>query len=452
MPTKTKSVMPASPNRGRFLAVVAIVLVLIPAATFGASGARAAALDPGFGEGGIVLTRSLPDGGIHGIAQDRAGRLVAVGENLDPRFTALRFLADGSLDPSFGSGKTAGRGYVETEFRLESEAEALATLPKGGFLAVGTATRKGSGQFDLARYREDGSLDPGFGNGGLVQTHTGVEGGGALAVAVQRGRRILVGGYGIDAARHWRGMLVAYRLDGSMDRSFGKQGQIFFRARGRTRAAITGIAVLPSGKVLLGGDVAGRFLLVRLLPNGRRDRSFGGGDGVVIADVDGARHCSCTTSRALSPAPRGRILMIGHGEGGGLGSAIVTRFLPNGKPDESFGRHGIATRRSGRFSFSAVLARPGGGVVVAGSILPAGSSRQQAVVLQLLPDGDPDQSFGASGVFGFPIGEESATSSLLLEPDGKLVVAGYAKLHPPRFPELRMALDGASNLVMRLTQ
>jgi hypothetical protein len=55
-------------------------------------------------------------------------------------------------------------------------------------------------------------------------------------------------------------------------------------------------------------------------------------------------------------------------------------------------------------------------------------------------------------VFGVPVGLESALSSLLLEPDGKLVAAGFARLGPPDFPELRMRLDGASNMVMRIAQ
>jgi uncharacterized delta-60 repeat protein len=154
----------------------------------------------------------------------------------------------------------------------------------------------------------------------------------------------------------------------------------------------------------------------------------------------------------LALSPRGRILIIGHGEGGGLGSAIVARFLPSGKLDPSFGERGVVTRRSGRFSFSAVLARPDGKVVLAGSSLPAGGGRQQAAVMRLQPNGSPDQTFGASGVFGISVGEESAAASVHLEPKGKLVVGGFARLHPREFPELGMRLDGASNLVFRLTE
>jgi uncharacterized delta-60 repeat protein len=180
------------------------------------------------------------------------GKVVAVGESIGPRFTVLRFLPDGSLDPSFGSGHTVGKGFVETEFRLESAAETAIALPHEQLLVVGNSSQEGgSGQFNLARYRQDGSLDPAFGMGGEMQTHTGIEGGGALAAALQRGSRILVVGYGIDAIHHWQGLLVAYRLNGTVDRGFGREGQVAFGVRGRTRTALTGVAVLPSGKVLL---------------------------------------------------------------------------------------------------------------------------------------------------------------------------------------------------------
>jgi uncharacterized delta-60 repeat protein len=84
----------------------------------------------------------------------------------------VRYLPDGSLDPTFGTG-----GLVTTDFGGIDRGFALVLQPDGKLVAAGFS----GGDFALARYLPDGSLDPMFGTGGLVTTDFG---GAAEAVAL----------------------------------------------------------------------------------------------------------------------------------------------------------------------------------------------------------------------------------------------------------------------------
>src|SRR6185503_9515143 len=94
---------------------------------------------------------------------------IAFSNNSDSQeFAMVRYNADGSPDLSFGSG-----GKVLTDFFGESDqAIAVALLANGKILLGGSAEDPVIGQrdFALARYNADGSIDPSFGSGGKVTT------------------------------------------------------------------------------------------------------------------------------------------------------------------------------------------------------------------------------------------------------------------------------------------
>jgi hypothetical protein len=92
---------------------------------------------------------------------------------------------------------------------------------------------------------------------------------------------------------------------------FGHDGYVEFRAPKPTEVGLSGLELLPDGKVLVGGELGGRFLLARLFSDGKPDRSFGGGDGRVLADVDGDPLCVCSLSKGLALTPSGKPLIGG---------------------------------------------------------------------------------------------------------------------------------------------
>src|SRR5205814_7733424 len=84
----------------------------------------------------------------------------------NPRFGLVRYLPNGALDSTFGTG-----GKVTTLVGGLADVTSAFMQPDGKIVAGGSAfIYKGgnvtSVEFALARYNPDGSLDTGFGTGG----------------------------------------------------------------------------------------------------------------------------------------------------------------------------------------------------------------------------------------------------------------------------------------------
>jgi uncharacterized delta-60 repeat protein len=424
-------------------------LLAFAAVSLAGSGLAAAStgpLDPSFGEGGVSLTHR-PEGAVLGLTEDGRGRLIAVGVASSEEFMVRRYRANGAPDPSFGPYD----GEARALFEPESAARAVAVQPDGKIVVAGRAETA----FALGRYDGSGRVDRHFGRRGRVLTFptpAGLGSASALDVAVQPNGRILAAGYGIDFrhGRRWTAMLVGYRPNGQIDRGFAGAGTFGIHAR-RGSVEFTGVEVLPSGKILLAGDLRGRLLLVRLRPNGRPDRSFGGGDGRVLFDADGDPNCRCSHANALAIGPGGKPLLAGHDSKLSSDSGLLVRFLPDGRPDPSFGQGGIVRTHVPRTSLvdNAVAVQPNGRIVTAGFFERVGAGIQTAV-LRYLPDGRPDPSFGRSGYFPLHRGLLSVAHAALARPDGRVVVAGFATFPVPNSsPESESLLIGAQFMLMR---
>jgi uncharacterized delta-60 repeat protein len=227
---------------------------------------RDGSVDLTFGESGRVLT-AFPGGvaGASAVKLTADGKIVvggSTGGGLASDFALARYLPDGALDASFGSG---GRVVTpissDTDWLLE-----LAAQPDGKLVAAGYSYRSLSqGHIALARYHPNGSLDSSFGRDGSMVASFLPFGMVGEHVLVQRDGKLLVAGIG-GVAR--------FTVDGSIDRSFGEGG----RARSGD-VQPWAAALQPDGKILVIGTVSsgptGDFGVARLTADGRLDRTYG---------------------------------------------------------------------------------------------------------------------------------------------------------------------------------
>src|SRR5262249_53663986 len=100
---------------------------------------------------------------INGIALQSDGTILAVGRS-GTDVALARYMPDGSLDATFGSG-----GRVVTNLGSTDVARAVAVQSDGKIVIAGAS----GGDFALVRYTTDGSLDTSFGAGGTVLTDFG---------------------------------------------------------------------------------------------------------------------------------------------------------------------------------------------------------------------------------------------------------------------------------------
>jgi len=120
----------------------------------------------------------------------------------------------------------------------------------------------------------------------------------------------------------------------------------------------------------------------------------------------------------------GKILVVGKHNS----NCLVSRFLPDGSPDDSFGFSGSVTFKFGTLSsvLNSIALQADGKIVVAGG---TDQGFPPAIGLaRLLPDGSFDPSFGTSGKASVMLGPSwcRPASDVLIQPDGRIIVCASA--------------------------
>lgn len=298
------------------------------------------AIDTTFaGNAGWVSTALGPDAVANDAMQQPNGKIVLVG-TAGLKVALARYYPDGSLDRTFGGG---GTGQVITSVtgtqRFGDVANSVALAPDGRIVIAGQADFPNGTNRDflVARYTDDGVLDPTFGNGGTIITSNTTRADYAFSVAVQADGKIVAGGL-IDNSGNGDFLLVRYNVDGSLDASFSGDGKHTNELGGTTDRAHS-ILVQPDGRILAAGTSAGDFALSRNLSNGPLDTSFSGDGLFKIAIGAGTED----TLRSVLRLPDGKYLVAGYYELGLKERLAIARVTSAGALDLSFGIGGIAT-------------------------------------------------------------------------------------------------------------
>ncbi|HEX6131890.1 MAG TPA: delta-60 repeat domain-containing protein, partial [Actinomycetota bacterium] len=149
------------------------------------------ALDASFSEDGrLTTTFSIGYDVAQAVAIQADGRLVVAGFTAagDGQFAVARYHRDGSLDAAFG-----GDGKVTTDFSSLDHANDVDVQADGAIVAVGF-TASGDGDFALARYLADGTPDAAFGGDGTITTDFSAREDHGSGLAIQDDGRYVVAG------------------------------------------------------------------------------------------------------------------------------------------------------------------------------------------------------------------------------------------------------------------
>jgi uncharacterized delta-60 repeat protein len=351
----------------------------------------------------------------------RAGRRLMLAACL---FAALLIAAvaqatPGALDPSFGAG-----GKVTTAIGGEDDyAYALVRQPDGKLVAAGTSYNGPDGDFTLARYNPDGSLDPGFGSGGKVTTAIGAGDDGANALALQPDGRLVAAGYGWNGSKYVFA-LARYNPDGTLDPTFGSGGKVITPI-GSGDDFACGLALQPDGKLVATGPSNNGsnydFALARYNPDGSLDPTFGSG-GKVTTAIGPGNDRAC----ALALHPDGKLVAAGHSANGSQTVFALARYHPDGSLDTTFNGTGKVTTAigSGPDEAHALALQPDGKLLAAGN--SHNGTRFVFALARYKTDGSLDTGFNGTGkvTTAIGLGDERARA-LALQPDGRFVAAGF---------------------------
>jgi uncharacterized delta-60 repeat protein len=220
---------------------------------------------------------------------------------------------------------------------------------------------------------------------------------------------------------------VAHALPGDLDESFSSDGKVITDVPGIGRA--NAVAIQADGKIVVAGEAAGDFAVVRYNASGSLDTSFGG-DGIVTTDF------GSSTDRATAIAIQADGNIVVAGASGIL--VAIARYRPDGTLDTAFSGDGRLTQDvrfiGGTSSGATALAiQPvDGKIVVAGDVTAAGTAGRDWFVARFNPDGTLDtQTFNnpplqgpSPGIVTNNFGTDDRAAGVAIQPDGRIVVAG----------------------------
>jgi uncharacterized delta-60 repeat protein len=305
--------------------------------------------------GGVVaappLGSSLEYG--NGLALQPDGKAVVTG--LGGAGTAVaRFTTNGSLDTSFD-----GDGWNSIDVRPDDNyppASAVA-LQSTGKIVVAGISWGGSATLPavLARFTASGAVDggkTGFGKvvqgkapGYTLSTFGGHQNDFNDLVIQPDDKIVVVGGSYSDPTG---GLLVArFTASGVLDTTFNGSGSTVLLPAGLTYARAFGITLQSDGKIVIVGGCTGidgssDLLVARYNTNGTLDANFGGGNGYVRLDIDGAASQTSEFGRAIVIQSDGKIVVAGgFSAGANPSDVLVVRLNSNGTPDAGFGAGGF---------------------------------------------------------------------------------------------------------------
>jgi uncharacterized delta-60 repeat protein len=350
-----------------------------------------------------------------------------------PRLEPLEdrcLLAGGVLDPTFGSG-----GLLTTAVGASSSfTSAVATYPHAGTANDGKIVVAGESyvhgpKATLVRYNLDGTLDNSFGSGGVVAQAAGQ----ALDVKIQADGKLVVA----VLANNDFGV-IRYNADGTLDRTFGGKGgngEVITDVNGKSNDQATKLLLQSDGKIVVAGWTAARntenydLALVRYNTDGTLDTTYGQG-GKVIQHFTSPIY-SDTIHVAIDPGATpldpnaGKIVALVDIDDT-HDTQVLVRFNTNGSLDTSFAGAGYATISSQIFpgGVNSVVVQPDDRIVLAGFAAGDTSTGYDLALERYNANGTLDTTFGSGGIVVMPMPGDQFGQSLILQSDGKIIVAG----------------------------
>lgn len=371
----------------------------------------------------------------------------------------LTFNADGIFAQDFGTSSGRNDG-----------AEAVVVQPDGKAIVAGFAQR-GTTNFDfvVARLNRDGTLDTSFANGTGFQ-YVPFDLGGtnedrARAVALQSDGKIVVAGFATTATGT---DFAVCRLTnaGILDDTFDTDGKqtIPFDLGGANFDVANDLVIQADGRIVIAGSASTTadgtdFAVCRLNGQGALDNEFDTDGKVAIRVNIGGTNNDVAEAVALTSGDR--IVVAGTAENSATISEVaVCQLTTIGAPDATFATGGIDVFRYhnqlGLCTGRDVAVAADGKLVVIGKADSPTATDADLGVARLTPNGQFDPTFSEDGRISRTVSvnssREDSPEGVLLQPDGKILIAGFGNINIGAGASddvflLRLQPDGTNDLL-----
>jgi uncharacterized delta-60 repeat protein len=313
--------------------------------------------------------------------------------------------------------------------RPQQDIPEMAALANGNIVVAGTyesEAKVNGGHLAVAELLPNGRLDPSFGDGGVVLSAIKLQ---PWQILAQPDGKILILGPNrspgsqeprITRFPNWQ--IVRLLPDGTPDPSFGHDGFMVVSgvpvpSEGPAHTIAPELA--PNGDIYLATILGTLFTptmtggLVRLHPNGSRDTSFGV-NGVVAISL-GLEAFSLDSDGSLVEAIGSR-----------TGTLLLRVGSPSGSPDPTF--NGGSPLQLPAYSIDSLLVESDGAIELHG--YPSSNSLIGSKIWRYTRSGAPDTSWGSGGAVDLPA-RYGYINQLLPESDGGSTLVTMGELTPP---------------------
>ena len=252
----------------------------------------------------------------------------------------------------------------------------------------------------------------------MVTTPIGTSDDAGRKALVQADGKIVVAGYSVGSTTGHDFAVVRYNLDGSLDTTFGGTGKVTTDL-GSADEGGWSAALQSDGKIVVVGrrfnGTTDDIVLIRYNTNGTLDSSFGIG-GRVIYDEGAYEQALGVTIK-----PDGEIIVVGSSNLFGDTDVFSVRFNSSGTliNSEGFDYYGLTDVGN------SVAIQSDGKYLVAGYATYIDGFKY-ITLIRYNADGSPDATFESAGAVITAVGvADDVAQSVLVQPNGKIIVTGY---------------------------
>ena len=381
-------------NKINYMKISTFILTALMLFDVTAGFSQAGTLDSSFSKDGKVKSTLLVGGSSIAIQPD--GKILVASAS---GFSVIRFKSNGTIDKSFGLN-----GVASTSFEGVNDCYLLALQSDGKIILAGYSIDNiDIFWISLARFTTSGLPDSSFGINGQVKTDANYYLPTDIAIAADG--KILLSSTDPGYVTFTPDISIwEYNNDGSVQDVFS-----YNSGEPGTRDISNALAIQSTGKIVVAGalynndSIGSSFGMLRFRANGSLDNRFGTNSGKTILPYG--------EGKAMTLQSNDKIIV--------LGDSIIFRFTKNGVPDSSFGTYGMIYPA---FRGNSVEVQADGKIIIAGRLF--NGTDYDFAIARYTAKGKPDKTFGANGIVTTDFGENDNATSIALQTDGKIAVAG----------------------------
>ncbi|MCD6065548.1 MAG: hypothetical protein K0S33_374 [Bacteroidetes bacterium] len=284
-----------------------------------------------------------------------------------------------------------------------------------------------------------GTLDPTFGTAGKVTTalfNPSInEQDEIRSIAIQADGKIVAAGFSNNGS-NGDFSLARYSSAGVLDNTFGLGNGVQKTQMATGNDEGYAVAIQSDGKIVVAGMATAPvtynkgFALARYTSAGILDTTFGTAGKVIIqpSSISGDTYATCMVLQ-----PDGKIIVAGYADIGANNDLAIARFNSNGTLDTTFGMGGsgcvVQSISGSHDQLNCIALQPDGKIVLAGFTQSTTNViTKDSFITRYNANGTIDNTFGAAGggiVTNMNTGEDEICS-VALQSDGSIVTAGFA--------------------------